>query len=94
MLSEECNGNFLKMHVSEIRVKWIRVNQALGVYHFDFKYWMEFNACAVLYVLGIMIDCICKSCHQGLCPKMQYKLYIKYKHNVAIYILPIVNTNA
>ena len=26
------NGNFLQMHVSEIRVKRIRVNQGLGVH--------------------------------------------------------------
>ena len=31
MLSEELNGNFLKMRVSEIRVNQIRVNQGLGV---------------------------------------------------------------
>ena len=28
------NGNFLKIRVSEIRVKRIRVNQGLGVYQF------------------------------------------------------------
>ena len=28
------NGNFLKMRISEIRVKRIRVNQGLGVYLF------------------------------------------------------------
>ena len=28
------NGNFLKMHVSEIRVKQIPVNQGIGVHSF------------------------------------------------------------
>ena len=32
-VSEGISGNFLKMHVSEIRVKRIRVNQGLGVAH-------------------------------------------------------------
>ena len=31
LVKEVRNGNFLKMHVSEIRVKQIRVNQGLGV---------------------------------------------------------------
>ena len=38
------NGNFLKIRVSEIRVKQIRVNQGLGVHEIetkDFQYFIE-----------------------------------------------------
>ena len=54
------NGNFLKIRVSEIRVKRIRVNQGLGVHSSDpISAIVSISSSSSSSVLSLLIPCHC-----------------------------------
>ena len=67
------NGNFLKMRGSEIRVRWIRVNQGLGVYC-NLAGGLKIEKCFVIFGQNLLQDEIVLMLIQGTIPSKAFYL--------------------